>query len=1091
MFRKLLILTGLCLVPGFTWGQQTNATQIKDTTGTIWMTAVPVSGLYFPSFTPNKLYYINSSGYLTPVTVGSNLTFTSGTLAATNGGGSVTSVGLTGPTLFTYGSPVTSSGNLSFSLANSVNTANGLVQLNSSGLLPALNASLLTNITPAWSSITGTPTTLAGYGITNALVKTNNLSDLSSISTSRTNLGLGSLAVVTPSGTAGANTWLNYNGSTYSWLQPAFSNLSGSIAIGQIPTGTTSSTVAIGNDSRFPATVTGIRKSGGTGSTDTAAVSGVDYAPATSGSFILAGNGSGGHTNVTVNRALNYASGTTLLYFQRQVNAQSGTTYTLLDADQEKLVTFNNIAPVAVSLAQAGASSQFVNGWHVTLINKGAGTVTITPTTSTINGNTSTTLTTGYTLDIWSDGTNYQASNTAGTTSAYSLVGNSTSTLSPPTSLQSGIILGTPGFTDSGVGIQQTKSVNGYFQNILQNTSTGTAASADFILGNNNSTSSTYYGDFGINGGNYTGTGSLALPNATYLYSQTGDLVLGTDTANALHFVYNNGATDSLTINSSGLTVPSFSTAGLITNSSAGLLSSTTESNWLDTNFSNAQGTLLYRGASGWSALAPGTSGYILTTGGSGANPTWMANAGLTNPMTLLGDTIYGGSSGSPTRLAGYTTANQAVLAQTGTGSVSAAPAWTNSPSLSAVNMSQGSSSAFGVFKVDGSSMTSSAGVLSASNLIGTPTLPNGTSATTQSSGDTSGKLATDSFVATSFAPLVSPTFLGTPSLPTGTTAITQTSTDNSNKLATTAFVQTALGGSTTAAPAYKNRIINGDMRIDQRTATTTVTSTPSYVLMDRWYSAATGANLTISQATNPGQNFQYALQLAGNTSNTGFRVCQEIEAANIYDLAGSSTCTVSCYAASNSLTSLTMTVYTATGGTDTWTSRSAVSVKTWTISPTLTQYTYTFAFSSDTNGVSIEFTGGALTSGNTFTLTGVQLESGSNATTFERTPISQEYLQCQRYFYQIGGVASSILADQYTTTANAVELTFSYPTPMRIAPAEANVGTINLVGCATQTVNAGVYSANVYYNASGTGVASWNNAAGAYLTFSAELTPL
>jgi len=40
------------------------------------------------------------------------------------------------------------------------------------------------------------------------------------------------------------------------------------------------------------------------------------------------------------------------------------------------------------------------------------------------------------------------------------------------------------------------------------------------------------------------------------------------------------------------------------------------------------------------------------------------------------------------------------------------------------------------------------------------------------------------------FAPLVSPAFTGTPSLPTGTTGITQTSTDSSTKIATTAFVQ-------------------------------------------------------------------------------------------------------------------------------------------------------------------------------------------------------------------------------------------------------------------------------------------------------------
>lgn len=38
---------------------------------------------------------------------------------------------------------------------------------------------------------------------------------------------------------------------------------------------------------------------------------------------------------------------------------------------------------------------------------------------------------------------------------------------------------------------------------------------------------------------------------------------------------------------------------------------------------SSTQGTILYRGASGWTTLATGTAGNILKTGGSGANPSW------------------------------------------------------------------------------------------------------------------------------------------------------------------------------------------------------------------------------------------------------------------------------------------------------------------------------------------------------------------------------------------------------------------------------------------------------------------------------------
>lgn len=40
---------------------------------------------------------------------------------------------------------------------------------------------------------------------------------------------------------------------------------------------------------------------------------------------------------------------------------------------------------------------------------------------------------------------------------------------------------------------------------------------------------------------------------------------------------------------------------------------------------SSTQGTILYRGASGWAALAPSTAGFVLQTGGAGANPSWVS----------------------------------------------------------------------------------------------------------------------------------------------------------------------------------------------------------------------------------------------------------------------------------------------------------------------------------------------------------------------------------------------------------------------------------------------------------------------------------
>lgn len=46
------------------------------------------------------------------------------------------------------------------------------------------------------------------------------------------------------------------------------------------------------------------------------------------------------------------------------------------------------------------------------------------------------------------------------------------------------------------------------------------------------------------------------------------------------------------------------------------------------------------------------------------------------NPMTTLGDTVYGGNSGVPTRLAGNTSTVNMFWTQQGTGTVSAAPGW-------------------------------------------------------------------------------------------------------------------------------------------------------------------------------------------------------------------------------------------------------------------------------------------------------------------------------------------------------------------------------------------------------------------------------
>lgn len=110
----------------------------------------------------------------------------------------------------------------------------------------------------------------------------------------------------------------------------------------------------------------------------------------------------------------------------QMVNAQTGTTYTFLNTDCDpsgrKVITFNNAAAVAATLPQAGAAGQFASGCAITVENLGAGAVTITPATSTINALASIAIPQGASAVIFNDGTNYLAS--VGNAGASSLQAN-------------------------------------------------------------------------------------------------------------------------------------------------------------------------------------------------------------------------------------------------------------------------------------------------------------------------------------------------------------------------------------------------------------------------------------------------------------------------------------------------------------------------------------------------------------------------------------------------------------------------------------------------------------------------------------------
>lgn len=119
-------------------------------------------------------------------------------------------------------------------------------------------------------------------------------------------------------------------------------------------------------------------------------------------------NGLGSVTSVATDGCLSGGTITTTGTLAGKIthNPQSGTTYTVVAGDKCKLVSFSNAAGTAVTLPQAGGS--FPAGWYLDVQNTSLDLVTITPTTSTIDGVASLIVTKGYGMRIISDGSNYQ-----------------------------------------------------------------------------------------------------------------------------------------------------------------------------------------------------------------------------------------------------------------------------------------------------------------------------------------------------------------------------------------------------------------------------------------------------------------------------------------------------------------------------------------------------------------------------------------------------------------------------------------------------------------------------------------------------------
>jgi hypothetical protein len=185
----------------------------------------------------------------------------------------------------------------------------------------------------------------------------------------------------------------------------------------------------------------------------------------------------------------------------------------------------------------------------------------------------------------------------------------------------------------------------------------------------------------------------------------------------------------------------------------------------------------------------------------------------------------------------------------------------------------------------------------------------------------------------------------------------------------------------------FKNQIINGNFRVNQRVYASAGSLASGSYGFDRWKSSTTSSSMTFTAVVN-GQSV---------TINSGGSFQQVIERENIpagtYTLSWTGTATGRVY---NS------------GGTP----------------PSYAASPVSFTADGSANVV-VEFTA----SGGTKTLSNVQLELGSYATSFELRPFQQELAMCQRFFQRIYYTPLKGVGNGSTTVGR---MSCLLPVPMR-----------------------------------------------------------
>ena len=272
----------------------------------------------------------------------------------------------------------------------------------------------------------------------------------------------------------------------------------------------------------------------------------------------------------------------------------------------------------------------------------------------------------------------------------------------------------------------------------------------------------------------------------------------------------------------------------------------------------------------------------------------------------------------------------------------------------------------------------------------------------------------------------------------------------------------------------FKNRILNGGMQIDQRNAGASVTPTNGQYTLDRWQcGGSVSSKFTVQQSSTAPTGFVNSSLITSSSAYTvgageNFVFFQNIEGYNTADLmwgtANAQTVTLSFWVRS----SLTGTF----GGAIQNSATNRSYPFTYTISTANTFEYKTLTIAGDTSGTWLTTNGCGIivryglgvgstgsgtagawaganylsatgatsvvgTNGATWYVTGVQLEKGSTATSFDYRPYTTELALAQRYFISLANATSSSpMGNGYQQAALTTSVILTYlPVSMRTSP--------------------------------------------------------